>query len=406
MSSSSLPPAAPIVLHISGPDRPGITSTLTEILASEKAKLIDIGQSVLHNFLILSAIVEIPQGSDALRRLLFAVSELGLKLEVSTLAARALLPAPELAETLCLTMLGSLEEASAIAHTSAFLAQHKINIREIKTLSDRELRGLELILEIPPESLRDFDLKALRGSLLALSGKLGVDVAIQKDDLFRRNKRMICMDVDSTFVQMEVIDELAHLAGQKEKVSQITERAMRGELDFKAALHERVALLKGLSFSRAQELLANIPLSPGAEALVRSLKYLGLKIGLVSGGFDFFVDALKDRFHIDFAFSNQLEVVDGKLTGRVLGTIVDAERKAQILNDMAQVFHCHPAQVIAVGDGANDMLMLQAAGLGIAFKAKSRLQQAADLSLNLASLDSILFLMGLRGRDLQNIPRI
>lgn len=394
--------AQPIVLHISGPDRPGITSTLTEILASEKARLIDIGQSVLHHFLILSAIIEIPQGSDALRRLLFAVNDLGLKLEVSTLAKRNLLPKNESEETLCLTLLGSLEGGNAIAQASAFLAQKKINIRDIKTLSDQELRGLELILDVPNAS---FDMRELRASLLSLSSTLGVDVAIQKDDIFRRNKRLICMDVDSTFVQMEVIDELARLAGTQDKVAAITERAMRGEIDFKEALRERVGLLKGLSFSRAKELLENIPLMPGAEELVKSLKYLGLKIGLVSGGFDFFVDALKKRFAIDFAFSNQLEVIDGKITGKVQGAIVDAERKAQILNDMIQVFHCHPAQTIAVGDGANDILMLQAAGLGIAFRAKPRLQAAADLSLNQASLDSILFLMGLRGQDLNAVKR-
>jgi len=202
---------------------------------------------------------------------------------------------------------------------------------------------------------------------------------------------------------MEVIDELARMAGVGEEVAKVTEAAMRGELDFQAALRQRVALLKGLPMDRAQRLLDDVPLTPGADRLVAVLKALGLRIGLVSGGFTFFVEELKRRFGLDFAFANTLEVEDGLLTGRVKGLIVDADRKAQVVADMAQVYGCSLEQCVAVGDGANDMGMLRLAGLGIAFRARPVLQQAADLSLNASTLDGVLYLMGFTERDLQAI---
>lgn len=228
-------------------------------------------------------------------------------------------------------------------------------------------------------------------------------MAVQRDGPFRRNKRLICLDVDSTFIQMEVIDELARLADCGERVAAITERAMQGELDFQASLRERVACLAGLPMETAMSVLDDVPLTPGVERMVRVLKALGLRIGLVSGGFTFFVEALKQRFGLDFAFANTLEVEDGVLTGRVKGLIVDAERKAQVVSDMAQVYGCRLEQCVAVGDGANDMGMLRLAGLGIAFRAKPRLQEVADLSLNASSLEGVLYLMGFTERDLTGI---
>lgn len=387
-----------VVLHLSGHDRPGITSTVTKILASEGGKLIDIGQSCLHGYLALSAIVEFTPGSDALRQILFAVGRLGMKLEVEPFADGKSSTFPS-RPPLSLMLLGSLDDGKAVARTTSFLAEKQMNILELKTLPGVDgLRGLEITAEVPNGSIdSEESLRPLRGSLLQLGAELGVDLAVQRDDIYRRNRRMVCMDVDSTFVQMEVIDELARLAGAGEKVAAITERAMRGEMDFKGALHERVATLKGLSVEKARSLLESVPLTPGAEDLVRTLKSLGYHVGLVSGGFDFFVDELKRRFDMDFAFANRLETQDGKLTGRVLGTIVDAERKAQLLRDMAQVYRCRLEQTVAIGDGANDMLMLQTAGLGIAFRAKPKLQSVADLSLNRSGLDGVLDLMGLNG---------
>jgi phosphoserine phosphatase len=208
--------------------------------------------------------------------------------------------------------------------------------------------------------------------------------------------------VDSTFVKGELIDELADLVGVKEQVAAITARAMRGELDFKQALAERVRLLEGLPFEKAKALADSAQLMPGADRFVRVLQGLGYRVGLVSGGFDFFVDELKRRFGLDFAFSNELEVVDGKLTGRVRGAVVDAERKAQVLRDMAQAYHLRLGQTVAVGDGANDVLMLQTAGLGIAFRAKPKLQEVAHMSLNHHErLDTLLYLMGYNAKNIR-----
>jgi phosphoserine phosphatase len=215
------------------------------------------------------------------------------------------------------------------------------------------------------------------------------------------------MDVDSTFVKGELIDELASLVGAKEKVAQITARAMRGELDFKQALTERVKLLEGLPFEQAKALADRSELTPGADRFVHILQGLGYRIGLVSGGFTFFVDDLKARFGLDFAVSNELEIANGKLTGRVRGSIVDGERKSQVLRDMAQAYRLRLGQTIAIGDGANDILMLQAAGLGIAFRAKPKLQAVADMSLNHHErLDTLLYLMGYNAADLREAESV
>lgn len=403
-----------IVVHIAGADRPGVTARLAEIIAEESAHLINIGQSVMHGYLMLSAIVDIPPQSRALRRLLFTVGDMGLRLEVSAFHSPTPEPNAERARHadpaahapgLCLTMLGPLYDGKAIAELTHFLAARGMNIRDIRSLSDEELTGLDLIADMPPRAhLSDSQISELRGELLVKGRELGVDLAVQKDDIFRRNKRLVCMDVDSTFVKGEFIDELAHLVGVKEQVAEITARAMRGELDFQEALAERVQLLEGLPVERAEALANRFELTPGAESFVRTLKSLGFRVGLVSGGFDFFVDELKNRFGLDFAFANELEVKDGHLTGRVRGSVVDSNRKAQLLRDMAKVYKVRMEQTVAIGDGANDVLMLQTAGLGVAFNAKPKLQEVADMSLNHHErLDTLLFLLGFNARDLRSV---
>ncbi|HVJ17795.1 MAG TPA: phosphoserine phosphatase SerB [Polyangiaceae bacterium] len=391
-----------IVLHIAGSDRPGVTARLAEVIAEENAELVDIGQSVLHGYLMLSAIVDIPAGSDALRKVLFAVADLGLRLEVSSYRTETDATA-EPQVSLAVTVLGPLHDGGAAAKLTRFMASRSMNIREIRSLSETELNGLELIVDLPTgKRVSTEEIADLRGKLLLMGRELGIDLAVQKDDIFRRSKRLVCMDVDSTFMKGEFIDELADLCGVKEQVSQITARAMRGELDFKQALTERVKLLEGLPLERARTLIDKAELTPGADRFARILHSLGFRVGLVSGGFTFFVDDLKSRFGLDFAFSNELEVADGKLTGRVRGTIVDGERKAQILKDMAQVYNVRLEQTVAIGDGANDILMLQNAGLGIAFRAKPKLQEVADMSLNHHErLDTLLYLMGFNARDLR-----
>jgi phosphoserine phosphatase len=394
-----------IVLHVAGSDRPGITARLTQIIAEENAELVNIGQSVLHGYLMLSAIVDIPPSSNALRKILFAVSSLGLRLDVGALEPHTeTLPNSE-RSSLCITVLGPLGHSAATAAITSFMAARSMNIREIRSLSDEELSGLELIADLLPHAISDTEIAVLRGEFMRLGMHLGVDLAVQKDDIFRRCKRLVCMDVDSTFVKGELIDELASLVGCKEQVMQITARAMRGEIDFKQALAERVKLLSGLPMSEARALAAKSELTPGAQTFVRTLQSLGYRVGLVSGGFDFFVDELKSRFGLDFAFSNELEVKDGLITGVLRGTIVDAERKAQILRDMAKAYNLRLEQTVAVGDGANDVPMLQTAGLGIAFRAKPKLQEVADMSLNHNErLDTLLYLMGFNARDLRGVP--
>ena len=392
-----------VVLHIAGNDRPGVTARLAEVIAEdENAELINIGQSVLHGYLMLSAIVDIPRNSYALRKLLFAATDMGLRFEVTPFRSESEHEARS-DNSLSITVLGPLRNGVATAAITSFMAKRAMNIREIRSLSDQELDGLELIVDLPSgAALSATELSALRGHLLRLGMELGVDLAVQRDDMFRRSKRLVCMDVDSTFVKGEFIDELAELAGCKEQVAGITARAMRGEIDFKQALTERVKLLEGLPFERAKSLIERFELTPGADRFVKILHSLGFRVGLVSGGFTFFVDELKARFGLDFAFANELEVVDGKLTGKVRGTIVDSERKAQILKDMAQVYTCRLEQTVAIGDGANDIFMLQTAGLGIAFRAKPKLQEVADMSLNHNErLDTLLYLMGFNSRDLR-----
>lgn len=394
-----------IVLHVAGADRPGITARLTQIIAEENAELVNIGQSVLHGYLMLSAIVDIPPSSNALRKILFAVSNLGLRLDVSAFEPQASARRSTEASSLCVTVLGPLGHSAATAAITSFMAARSMNIRDIRSLSDEELSGLELIADLLPNAINETELPVLRGDFLRLGMQLGVDLAVQKDDIFRRCKRLVCMDVDSTFVKGELIDELASLVGCKEQVAHITARAMRGEIEFRQALAERVKLLHGLPMSEAKALAEKSELTPGAQNFVRTLQSLGFRVGLVSGGFDFFVDELKRRFGLDFAFSNELEVKDGLITGNVRGTIVDGERKAQILRDMAKIYNLRLEQTVAVGDGANDVLMLQTAGLGIAFRAKPKLQEVADMSLNYNErLDTLLYLMGFNARDLRTLP--
>ncbi|MDX2052696.1 MAG: phosphoserine phosphatase SerB [Polyangiaceae bacterium] len=401
-----MPPNNPpirIALHVAGNDRTGVTATIARVIAEENAHLLSLGQSVLHDYLMMSAIIEVAPESDVVAKLRTAVGKLGLRLESNTLPSAE--PAAGAVESLCVTLLGSLSDAASVASVSEFLAARGVNIREMRALSEGELRVLEMIVDLPLKSATVTEsLAELRSDLLRLGMTLSADLAVQKDDVFRRNKRLVCMDVDSTFVKGECIDELAELVGKKAEVEAITARAMRGELDFRAALAERVLLLKGLPLERARALSDKIELTPGAANFVEKLKSLGFRVGLVSGGFTFFVDELKQRFGLDFAFSNQLEVVDGKLTGQVTGPIIDAQRKAEILKEMAELHQLRLEQTVAVGDGANDMLMLQTAGLGIAFHAKPKLQTVADMSLNHHErLDTLLYLMGYNSRELRSL---
>jgi phosphoserine phosphatase len=295
--------------------------------------------------------------------------------------------------------MGGEVNAKALARVSRILADHQVNIERITKLTQGQLRCVEFLITTPP----DLDVKALTRKLLHAATSLGVDIAVQKESLYRRAKRLVVMDMDSTLIQIEVIDELARLAGVGAAVAEITERAMNGELDFQEALRARVTLLKGLEASALEQVYRNIPFTPGAKTLVRILKRLGFKTAVISGGFKFFTDRLKEELGLDYAYANELEIVDGIVTGGVVGPIIDGARKAQLLEEIAAGEGITLDQVIAIGDGANDLPMLGKAGLGIAFNAKARVREQADYHINQQSLDSILYLLGLSEREMEEI---
>jgi phosphoserine phosphatase len=360
-------------------------------LATTSAQLVRLFQTRLDQGVVLGAVIDGCSLEEVEGTLQTFAQEHSLKLYIEPCLTCAA-PPVNLAR-LCVTLLGALG-TKAVGEITQRLVAAGFAVDEARSLGEHTLVGVELMAS-RSAALEPREQAALRSTLLGESSSLGIDVAVQLDDIYRRSRRLLCMDVDSTFVKGEFIDEMAELAGVKAEVAEITARAMRGELDFPGALRARVRLLRGLPMTRAKELCQKFELNPGAGELVRTVKRLGLRVGLVSGGFDFFVEMLKERYGLDFAFANQLEVRGGVLTGEVVGSIVDAPRKAQLLRDMAHVYSVKLEQTIAVGDGANDIQMLQAAGLGIAYQAKPKLKEVANLAFDHHTrLDTLLYLMG------------
>jgi len=393
-----------VLITVTGRDRAGITATLTGILAQQGATLHDIEQVVVQGQLTLCLLVGLPHARDVLKELLFTAKEMGLDLDFNPVTAPAqgangARAANEPGRRYVITAIGRSLGAAALHALAETLASEGANIEKISRLSEDTLASVEIHASLPVGR----DREALKRSLLAVATKAGFDVSLQRESLFRRSKRMVVMDMDSTLIRIEVIDELARAAGVGEKVAKITERAMQGEMDYDESLRQRVALLAGLDVKVLDEIANNLPLTEGAETLIRVLKRLGFRTAVISGGFSRAAEALKRRLGIDYAFSNNLEIVDGKLTGRVSGPIVNAQRKAELLELIAQHEGVLLDQVIAVGDGANDALMLEKAGLGIAFRAKPKLREAADTTISASGLDAILYLLGLSGRELQEI---
>jgi phosphoserine phosphatase len=399
---AAIPPAAPdrVLVTVTGPDRPGVTSTLTGILAEQGASLHDIEQVVVQGQLTLCLLVGIPGNRDVLKDLLFAAKELGMDLDFKPVVAAA--PTTGAATEGRTYVITAIAPALGPRHLHALastLAAEGANIEKISRLSEGTLASVEIHARLPAD--RDSDV--LKSKLLAVATNAGFDVSLQRESLYRRSKRLVVMDMDSTLIRIEVIDELARAAGVGPEVSKITERAMQGEMDYDESLRQRVALLKGLDVAVLDKIASDLPLTEGAETLVRVLKRLGYRIAVISGGFSRAAEALKRRLDLDYAYSNNLEIVGGKLTGRVVGPIVNAQRKAELLETIAQAEGVLLDQVIAVGDGANDALMLDRAGLGIAFHAKPKLREAADTSISGAGLDAILYLLGISARELQEV---
>ncbi|RKH09154.1 phosphoserine phosphatase SerB [Corallococcus sp. CA053C] len=402
-------PSDSVLLTVTGRDGPDTTARLTGFLADVGAELLDVEQVVVQGLLTLALLVRLPDSvrsagdEGPLQALRALARELGVTVDVRAVAPVAMSPsAPPGPEPLryVVTAVGRTLGAREVHALTARLAAQGARVERITRLSETPLGSVELHVTLPP----GVDPSALKQALLALSMESTTfDVALQRESLYRRSKRMVVMDMDSTLIRIEVIDELARAHGVHAKVAAITERAMHGEMDYDESLRQRVALLAGLDVQVVRELAANLPLTEGAETLLRVLRRLGYRTAVISGGFSVAAEALQARLGIDFAYSNTLEAADGKLTGRTVGTIVNARRKAELLETLAKQEGILLEQVIAVGDGANDLLMLEKAGLGIAFRAKPRLREAADTSISAGGLDTILYLLGLTARELREV---
>jgi phosphoserine phosphatase len=399
-----------VLINLSGHDRPGITAILTGILARYGIAVLDIGQSVIHDTLALGLLVELPEDAAScpvFKELLFSAHEMGLNLRFTPVSADDYETWVEEqgAPRHIVTLLGREIDARHIARVSAAVAANELNIDQITRLSGRISRrspraGQRASVELWLRGQAK-DLSSLHAAFLQLAQELGVDIAIQEDDIFRRNRRLVCFDMDSTLIRAEVIDELAAAAGVGEQVAAITASAMNGEIDFSESFRRRMALLEGVEEAVLEDIAERLPITEGAERLIRNLKRLGYKVAILSGGFTYFAERLQRRFGVDYVHANQLGFRDGRLTGKVAGEIVDGKRKAQLLREIAEREGIRLEQVIAVGDGANDLPMLSIAGLGIAFHAKPVVKEQARHSIATLGLDGILYLLGMRDRDVE-----
>lgn len=397
-----------ILFNISGADAPGVTASVTAILAQYQVDILDIGQSVIHDSLTLGILAEIPAESASsaiLKDVLFRVHELGLKVRFTPIdeSEYRTWMLDEGKSRHVVTLLARKITAVHIAAVTDIVSRHGLNIDKIDRLSGRVPLGnpVETSKACVEFSVRGelSDPSVVRKAFLELSNELDLDVAYQDDTVFRRNRRLVAFDMDSTLIEAEVIDELAKAAGVGDQVAEITERAMRGEIDFTESFQQRVALLKGLDESVLAGIAESLPLTEGLENLIATIKRLGYKTAILSGGFTYFGEYLQNKLGFDYVYANELEIEQGKVTGRVTGTVVDGNRKAQLLQEIADKEGLTLDQVIAVGDGANDLPMLSLAGLGIAFRAKPIVQQSAKHAISTLGLDAILYLIGFRDRE-------
>ncbi len=397
-----------LLINISGADKPGVTSAITHILAQYQANILDIGQAVIHDHLTLGLLVEIPEAFEAspvLKEVLFKAHELGLQIRFQPISEESYRHwiSQQGKDRHIVTLLARRITAEQIAEVTAVASEHGLNIDDISRLSGRVELGeqdtqakacVEFSARGTPE-----DLAELRSAFMELSVRLDADIAFQEDNAYRRNRRLVCFDMDSTLIEAEVIDELAKAAGVGEQVAEITEAAMRGELDFTESFSRRMALLKGLDESVLADIAEKLPVTEGAERLISTLSKFGYKTAILSGGFNYFGRYLQKKLGIDYVYANELEIENGKVTGNVSGVVVDGARKAELLRELAEREQLSLEQVIAVGDGANDLPMLSIAGLGIAFRAKPLVKASAKQSISNLGLDGILYLIGFRDRD-------
>lgn len=398
-----------VLIHFSGRDQPGLTAELTGILADYDACVLDIGQAVVHETLALGLLIEIPRDEAFLRlqnALVKKSRELELQVRFTTISKEDLehWVFAQGKDRFIITVLGRAISARHLARVSEIIHEHGLNVDRIERMSGRLSFAAHA-----PDANACVELRvsgsarseaAMRAEFLTTAHEMRIDIAFQRESIFRRNRRLFAFDMDSTLICGEVIDELAKMAGVGDEVAKITESAMRGEMDFKESFRRRVGLLRGLREQRIRELLGTIPLVDGAEQLIGTLKMLGYKTAILSGGFTFFARHLQERLGIDYVFANELDIVDGTVTGEIKTEIVDGARKAELLRQIARQENISLEQVVAIGDGANDLPMLGVAGMGIAFRAKPLVRQSADHAVSVLGLDSLLYLIGVRDRDL------
>lgn len=391
-----------ILININGTDRPGVTAALTEILAKNNAVILDIGQADIHNNLSLGILFQSCEGNsgDILKELLFKSYELDVNIRFNPITEDDYdkWVSMQGKNRYIITILGRKLTARQIAGVTRIVADQDMNIDDIKRLTgriplDENARTPKASVEFSVRGTPR-DKEQMKADFMKLSAEQEMDISFQEESMFRRMRRLICFDMDSTLIETEVIDELAIRAGVGDQVKAITEAAMRGEIDFCDSFRQRCALLKGLDVSVMHEIAENLPITEGVDRLMRILKKVGFKIAILSGGFTYFGNYLKQKYNIDYVYANELEVENGKLTGRYVGDIVDGKRKAELLRLIAQVENVDIRQTVAVGDGANDLPMISIAGLGIAFHAKPKVKETAKQSISTIGLDGILYFLG------------
>lgn len=394
-----------ILINISGQDKPGVTAALTTILARYNAMVLDIGQADIHHTLSLGILFKTTpaQSGDLMKDLLFKAYDMGVKIRFTPISTEEYEQWVGLQgkNRWIITILGRQLTASNIALVSEVIVEQGLNIDAIQRLTGRQplvegsLPATKACIEFSVRGT-PANRSEMQSRFIEISSHEGFDISMQEDTMYRRCRRLICFDMDSTLIQTECIDQLAEKAGVGDKVRDITERAMRGEIDFRESFKERVALLKGLDVSVMEGIAESLPITEGVDRMMQVLKRAGFKTAILSGGFTFFGEYLKRRFGFDYVYANELEVEDGKLTGRYVGEIVDGKRKAELLRLIAQVENVNIAQTIAVGDGANDLPMLSAAGLGIAFHAKPKVKESAEQSISTIGIDGVLYFLGFK----------
>jgi len=401
-----MPNSEIILINISGDDKPGVTSAITEILGNYNATILDIGQADIHHTLSLGILFKVTNLTDSgniLKEVLFKCSELNVNVRFTPVSIDRYENWVDRQgkSRYIVTLLGKVITAKQLSMVTKTVSEQNLNIDSIIRLTGRpslEINDENSIRSCIELSVRGtlLDKNALSAQFMQYTSELGIDISFQKDDMYRRSRRLICFDMDSTLIKTEVIDELADKAGVGNQVRAITESAMRGEIDFTESFKQRVALLKGLDEKVLKDIAQHLPIMDGAERLISILKRIGFKIAILSGGFTYYGNYLKKIFDIDYVYANELEIIDGKLTGEYLGDIVDGKRKAELLKLIAQVEKIDLEQVIAVGDGANDLPMLNIAGLGIAFHAKPKVIANAQQSISTIGLDGVLYFLGFR----------